>query len=142
VRLLLAAATVALWLGAAAPAGAMTFRGSAVEDPQMSVRLQLGADGTVAFEYAKVMVECSNGERLRQPGAEHLATRGPRGRFRDEISEAVEGGNATSSARGRVGKRKAKGTVSFELSYEGGECHSGPVRWKARRKRAGGTATA
>jgi hypothetical protein len=135
VRLLLAAAAVvALSLAAAAPAAAMTYRGAAVEDPQMSVRLQLGADGTVAFEYAKVMVECSNGESLRQPGAEHLATLGPLGRFRDTIFEEVDGGDATSSARGRVGKRKAKGTVSFELAYEGGECHSGAVRWKARRK--------
>jgi hypothetical protein len=135
VRLLLtAAAAAALWLGAVAPATAMTYRGAAVDDRRMSVRLQLGADGTVAFEYARVMVECSNGERLRQPGAKHLATLGPLGRFRDAIAEELADGSATSSARGRVGKRKAKGTVSFELVYEGGECHSGPVRWKARRK--------
>ena len=124
----------ALWLAGVAPAAAMTYRGAAVDDPVLTVRLQLGTDGTVAFEYARVPVECSNGESLREPGAEHLATLGPEGRFRDAISEEVAGGTAASSVRGRVGTRKARGSLSFDLVYEGGECHSGQLRWKARRK--------
>lgn len=123
-----------LALAGADSAAATTYRGTAVDDPELTVRLHLGTDGTVAFEYARVPVECSNGDSLRQPGAEHLATIGSLGRFRDAISEEVDGGTATSSVRGRVGDRKARGSLSFDLVYEGGECHSGTLRWKAKRK--------
>lgn len=133
-RLAAALAAGALALGAPDPAAAKTYRGTAVDDPQLTVRLQLGSDGTVAFEYARVPVECSNGDSLRQPGAEHLATLGPLGRFRDAISEEVEGGTAASSVKGHVGDRKARGSLSFDLVYDGGECNSGTVRWKAKRK--------
>lgn len=129
-----AIATAVTCLALAAPAAALTYRGSGVEDPQLRVRLQLGADGTVSFEYWNVRVECSNQEHLREPGAEHLATINELGRFRDAISEEVEGGTASSSVKGRVGARRAKGTISFDLAYTGGECHSGPVPWKAKRK--------
>lgn len=133
-RTAVALAAGALALGASDPAAATTYRGAAVDDPELTVRLQLGSDGTVAFEYAGVSVECSNGDSLRQPGAEHLSTLGPLGRFRDAISEEVDGGTAASSVRGRVGGRKARGSLSFDLAYEGGECHSGTLRWKAKRK--------
>lgn len=43
--------------GATTPAAAMTYLGAAVEDRQMPVRLQVGADGTGAFEYARVMIK-------------------------------------------------------------------------------------
>ena len=121
-------------LALAAPAAATTYRGAGTGDPQMRVRLQLAADGTVAFEYAKVLVECTNDERLREPGAEHLASLNELGRFGDTVSEEVGDGTASSSVKGRVGARKARGTVSFDLTYAGGECHSGSVPWKARRK--------
>ncbi len=123
-------------LALAASAAAMTYRGSGSDDPQMSVRLQLGADETVAFEYADVLVDCSNGESVREPGAEHLTSLNELGRFRDAISEEVEGGSvASSSVRGRVGALRARGTVNFDLVYLGGECHSGSVAWRAKRKK-------
>ncbi len=126
---------VAACLALAASAAAMTYRGSGVEDPQMPVRLQIGADETVAFEYADVLVDCSNGESLPEPGAEHLTSLNEAGRFRDVVTEEVEGGSAASSVRGRVGALRARGTVSFDLVYAGGECHSGSVAWKAKRKK-------
>ena len=134
-RLVPAVGVAVACLALATSAAAMTYRGSGSDDPQMRVRLQLGADETVAFEYADVLVDCSNGESLRQPGAEHLASLNELGRVRDAISEEVQGGSAASRVRGRVGARKARGTVRFDLVYAGGECHSGAIAWKAKRKK-------
>jgi hypothetical protein len=40
---------------------------------------------------------------------------------------------ATPVVRGG-GARRATGTISYEMEYDGGECHSGVVEWKAKRK--------
>ena len=41
---------------------------------------------------------------------------------------------ATSVVGGKVGARRATCTITYEMEYDGGECHSGVVEWKAKRK--------
>ncbi len=126
-----AAAALALALAVAltASAHAATYRGTAVGDPQMAVKLKLEGDA-VTFSYTDVPVKCSDGSTPRQGGAEHLDLLNENRRFRDR----VEGDGAVSHARGRVRPKRARGRVSFDLVYPGGECHSGEIEWRARRR--------
>ena len=128
-------AAIALAAALAAPAGAATFRGTAVDDPEMTVALRVSKAGVVFFDYAEVPVECSSGDKLREPGAEHSTTLRDNDRFSDRIEQPLdEGAEGTSSIRGYVGLRRAWGYVSYELAYPGGECHSGEIRWRAKRR--------
>jgi hypothetical protein len=111
------------------PALAATYRGAAVEDEAMPVKLKL-AGGDVVFDYTDVLVECSDGSHPRQGGASHSDHLNRRDRFRDRL----EVGGTTSLVKGKVGEHKAKGTIIYRLRYNGGECRSGKVKWKAKRK--------
>jgi hypothetical protein len=130
------ALAVALLAGVVAPALAATYSGSAVDDPAMPVKLKLTGD-VVIFDYTDVLTECSDGSEPRQGGLKHSDRVNERGRFKDrvELEEPKPGiESAASVVKGRVGKRKAAGTVAYELVYHGGMCHSGVVEWKAKRK--------
>ena len=135
-RLARRAALIALALSllTASIAVATTFRGAAIDDRQMRVKVRSGKDGSVSFSYSEVLVECSNGETLREPGAQHSGTLNDRNRFKDTIAEQVAGGVASSVVKGRIGAKKATGIVRFELTYDGGACRSGAVAWKAKRR--------
>jgi hypothetical protein len=121
---------------AAVPASAATYRGAAVGDGAMPVKLKVtGRD--LIFEYEQVRVVCSDGSQPRQGGAAHPDRLNARGRFKDRLvvedpSPGVQ--MATSVVRGKVGTRRATGTITYEMEYDGGECHSGVVEWKAKRK--------
>jgi plastocyanin len=128
------AAAIAALAVAAAPALATTYRGAGVDDAKMPVRVTVSADDAVRFVYSKVRVHCTSGESVRQGGGDHSTTLTQTDRFRHTIEQQTEDGLAMSSVRGKVGQRRAHGTLSFDLSYEGGECHSGAVEWKAKRK--------
>ena len=133
-RALCLAAALALALPAAA--SATTFRGAAVDDPATTVTLHVSKSGVVAFDYSDVMVSCSNGDAVREPGAEHSTTLGADDRFKDVIVQDLEqGATGESFVKGLVQRRKAGGVLKYSLTYEGGECHSGKVRWKAHRKK-------
>jgi hypothetical protein len=124
--LALAAAASAI---AALPASARVYRGAGVDDPEMPVKVKLsGTD--VIFEYTDVRVGCSDGSEPRQGGASHSDRLNDRRRFRDRLE--IEG--ATSLVKGKVRDQRATGTLHYDLAYEGGECHSGKVEWKAKRK--------
>jgi hypothetical protein len=130
------ALAVALISLAVAPAFAATYRGAAVEDPAMPVKVKLTGD-VVIFDYTAVLTKCSDGSEPRQGGYKHSDRVNERGRFKDRVE--LEGPkpeikSATSVVKGKVGKRKAAGTVTYELVYHGGMCHSGVVEWKAKRK--------
>jgi hypothetical protein len=130
------ALAVALIAVAVAPALAATYRGAAVDDPAMPVKLKLTGD-VVIFDYTRVLTECSDGSETRQGGLKHSDRISARGRFKDrvELTEPKPGiKSATSVVKGRVGKRKAAGTIVYDLAYHGGMCHSGVVEWKAKRK--------
>jgi hypothetical protein len=130
------ALAVALFAGAVAPALAATYRGAAVDDPAMPVKLKVTGD-VVIFDYTDVLTECSDGSQIRQGGLKHSDRLSERGRFKDrvELTEPKpEIKGATSVGKGRVRKRKASGTLSYDLVYHGGVCHSGVVEWKAKRK--------
>lgn len=130
------ALAVALIAVAVAPALAATYRGAAVDDRAMPVKLKLTGDDLI-FEYTDVLVECSDGSERRQGGAKHPGRLNERARFKDriEIEEPTpEVEEATSVVKGKVGKRKAAGTITYDLVYHGGMCHSGVVEWKAKRK--------
>jgi hypothetical protein len=130
------AAAVALLAIAASPSLAATYRGAAVDDEQMPVKVKLSGDDLI-FEYEHVLVECSDGSRPRQGGASHTDRLNERGRFKDHVGlDRPEPGveKVTSVVKGKVRKRKAAGTLTYDLKYEGGECHSGVVEWKAKRK--------
>jgi hypothetical protein len=123
------AAGVALSLMLAAVAVAATYRGAGVDDEQMPVKVKLtGSD--LVFDYTDVLVGCSDGSTPRQGGASHTDRLNERNRFKDRL----EIGGATSLVRGKVTEKKATGTLTYDLVYEGGECHSGEVEWKAKRK--------
>jgi hypothetical protein len=121
---------------AAVPASGATYRGAAVGDGAMPVKLKVtGRD--LIFEYEQVRVVCSDGSQPRQGGATHPDRLNARGRFKDRLvvedpSPGVQ--MATSVVRGKVGARRATGTITYEMEYDGGECHSGVVEWKAKRK--------
>lgn len=121
---------------AAVPASAATYSGAAVGDGAMPVKLKVtGRD--LIFEYEQVRVVCSDGSQPRQGGATHPDRLNARGRFKDRLvvedpSPGVQ--MATSVVRGKVGARRATGTITYEMEYDGGECHSGVVEWKAKRK--------
>jgi hypothetical protein len=123
------ALAVALIAVAVAPALAATYRGTAVDDRAMPVKLKLTGDDVI-FEYTDVLVECSDGSAPRQGGASHSDHLSDRNRFKDRLE--LEG--TTSVVKGKVGKRKAAGTLTYDLVYHGGMCHSGVVEWKAKRK--------
>jgi hypothetical protein len=123
------ALAVALIAVAVAPALAATYRGTAVDDRAMPVKLKLTGDDVI-FEYTDVLVECSDGSTPRQGGASHSDHLSDRNRFKDRLE--LEG--TTSVVKGKVGKRKAAGTLTYDLVYHGGMCHSGVVEWKAKRK--------
>lgn len=123
------ALALALVAGTVAPALAATYRGAAVDDTAMPVKLKLTGDDLI-FEYTDVLVECSDGSEPRQGGASHSDHLSDRNRFKDRL----ERGGTTSVVKGKVGKRKAVGTVTYDLVYHGGMCHSGVVEWKAKRK--------
>ena len=36
--------------------------------------------------------------------------------------------------KGKVREKKAVGTITYDLLYAGGACHSGKLEWKAKRK--------
>jgi hypothetical protein len=129
------ALAVALLAVAVAPAVAATYRGAAVDDPEMPVKLKV-TDDVVIFDYTNVLTEC-DGSQIRQGGYKHSDRLSERGRFKDrvELTEPKpEIKLATSVVKGRVGKRKAAGTLTYDLVYHGGMCHSGVVEWKAKRK--------
>jgi hypothetical protein len=131
--LALAAALLAV---AVAPAVAATYRGAGVADPAMPVKLKLTGD-VVIFDYTDVLTECSDGSQVRQGGYKHSDRLSRSGRFKDrvELTEPKpEIKSATSVVKGKVGKHKAAGTISYDLVYHGGMCHSGVVEWKAKRK--------
>jgi hypothetical protein len=130
------ALALAMLAVAAAPASAATYRGTAVGDPAMPVKIKLTGD-VVIFDYTNVLTECSNGSETRQGGFEHSDRLSGRDRFKDrlELDEPKPGiERATSVVKGKVGKRKAAGTLTYDLVYHGGMCHSGVVEWKAKRK--------
>jgi len=123
------AAGVALTLAAATVAAAATYLGGGVEDELMPVKVKrTGSD--LIFSYTDVMVACSDGSTPRQGGASHTDRLNERHRFKDRL----EIGGATSLVKGKVKEKKATGTLTYDLLYEGGECHSGEVEWKAKRK--------
>jgi hypothetical protein len=121
---------------AAAPVSAAIYRGAAVGDGAMPVKLKVtGSD--LIFEYEQVLVTCSDDSQPRQGGATHPDRLNARGRFKDRLvvedpSPGVQ--MATSVVRGKVGARRATGTITYDMEYDGGECHSGVVEWKAKRK--------
>ena len=123
------AAGIVLTLSLAAVANGSTYRGAGVDDEQMPVKLKL-TDGDLIFDYTDVLVHCSDGSSPRQGGASHTDRLNQRNRFKDRL----EIGGATSLVKGKVKERKATGTLTYDLAYEGGECHSGEVEWKAKRK--------
>ena len=130
---------VGILVVAALPATALatTFRGAAVDDSELSVHVRVTKGGVVSLDYANVLVNCTNGDDLREPGAEHSAMLADDRSFRDEIDQDLEdGATGHSFVRGRVGKHKAKGVLDYDLVYDGGECDSGKLRWKAHRKKA------
>lgn len=116
-------------LVATATASASIYRGTARDDAQMPVKLTLRGEA-VTFAYSDVITRCSDDSEVRQGGAKHNTVLNERGRFNDTFE--VDG--ATSLVRGSVQGRKATGIVSFDLVYDGGECHSDKVEWKAKRK--------
>ena len=131
------AMTLALVLALALPAAvwATTFRGAGLEDPETTVTVRVTRAGVVRFDYSDVLVTCSNGERLREPGAEHSALLGADDRFIDTIEQQLpDGATGKSWVKGRLRHRRARGALTYDLLYEGGECHSGKLHWKARRK--------
>lgn len=129
------ALAVGLGLGLAPAASATMFHGAGVDDPQMTVTLRVSKAGVVHFDYAEIAVDCSNGDRVREPGAKHSTMLGESNRFSNTVVQDLSGGaSASSSVKGRVRGRRAGGIVAYDLFYEGGECHSGRVRWKARHK--------
>ena len=112
-----------------ASAFADTYRGSAADDEQMPVKVKLtGRD--VIFDYTDVLVTCSDGSQVRQGGAQHADRLNARDRFKDTI----ESHGVTSVVRGRITAERALGTMTYDFVYEGGECHSGKLEWKAHRK--------
>ena len=121
------ALALVLTVSVASVAQATTYRGAGVDDPRMAVKLKL-RDGVVAFSYSDVLTECSNGDRLRYPGARHSTMLKRSDRFKGTISHAGQ----TSTIRGRVRSRRASGTIHYRLSYAGGECDSGQVEWRAK----------
>jgi hypothetical protein len=121
------ALALTLALAVTAVAAATTYRGDADGDSRMAVKLKVRA-GTVLFNYSNVLTRCSNGDHVRYPGARHSTVLRRTDRFKDTITD----GQQTSVVRGRVGSRRASGTIRYELSYDGGECHSGRVDWRAR----------
>ena len=132
-RCLALASGLALVLPAASSAA--TFRGEAVDDPQTAVTLRVSKAGVVSFDYTGVLVECSNGDRVREPGAEHSTMLGDDLRFSDTITtDLPDHAQGKSFVKGRLRGRKAVGALSYDLLYDGGECHSGKVRWKAHRR--------
>ena len=126
---LVAALTALAVLALTANALGSILRGGGRDDPQMPVKLIVSAT-EVTFSYSAVRVDCSDGSRVRQGGAIHAAHINERGRFRDRLE--VEG--ATSVVRGRLVGRRASGSLTYDLIYAGGECHSGKVPWKAKQK--------
>ena len=121
----------------ASPALGAIYRGTGTDDPQMPVKVAV--DGReVTFRYADVLVDCSDGSQVRQGGAVHAGRLNSENRFKDTLE--VEGADTshidltTSVVGGKVTARKAWGTVVYDLSYDGGECHSGEVRWSAKRR--------
>jgi hypothetical protein len=130
------ALAIALLAVAAAPAPAATYRGAGVDDEAMPVRLKLTGD-VLIFDYTDVLTDCSDGSETRQGGLEHSDRLSERGRFKDRVEleePQPDIKSATSVVKGRVRKRRAAGTLSYDLVYHGGECHSGVVEWKAKRK--------
>ncbi len=123
------AVALVLALVVAASASASIYRGSARDDAQMSVKLALSGD-SLTFKYSNVRTGCTDGSEVRQGGAEHNTVLNELGKFKDTF----EVGGATSLVRGSVQGRKATGIVRFDLIYDGGECHSDKVEWKAKRK--------
>lgn len=132
----LALATAAMLAFPAAASGT-TFRGSAVDDPATVVTLRVSKAGVVRFDYTDVMVSCSNGDDVREPGADHSTMLGDNARFSDTIDQelAPENAKGKSFVKGHLRGRKAAGVLAYDLLYDGGECHSGNVRWKAHRKK-------
>jgi hypothetical protein len=127
---------VVLLAGAVTPALGATYRGAAVDDPAMPVKLKVTGD-VVIFGYTDVLTECSDDSQIRQGGLKHSDRLGEHGRFKDRVEleePKPEIELATSVVKGRVGVRKAAGTLSYDLVYHGGMCHSGVVEWKAKRK--------
>lgn len=125
-----AIATVLVFsLAAGATASAAVFRGSASDDPKMAVKLTLSA-GAVTFEYSDVLTGCSDGSQVRQGGAVHETVLNELGKFKDTLAKD----GVTSTVRGKLGGARATGVVHFEFAYDGGECNSEKVEWKARRK--------
>lgn len=123
------ATALVLCVAGSALASASIYRGSARHDAEMRVKLTLSGQ-IVTFDYSNVLTRCSDGSEVRQGGAVHNTDLNQLGKFKDTF----EDGGATSLVRGKVESRRATGIVSFDLLYDGGECHSEKVEWKARRK--------
>ncbi|MQA75776.1 MAG: hypothetical protein GEU88_15795 [Solirubrobacterales bacterium] len=121
------ALALALALVGASVASATVYRGAGADDARMPVKLKV-LDGVVTFSYSEVLTRCSNGDRVRYPGANHSAALRRNDRFRDTITDDGQ----SSVVRGSVGPRHATGTIRYQLAYPGGECHSGEVEWTAK----------
>ncbi len=129
--------TAAASVSFAEAAGAITYRGGGVDDPGMPVKVVV--DGrNVSFSYSDVLVDCTDGSQVRQGGAVQKGRLNGEGRFKDVLE--VEGEDTsnvdwtTSVVAGKVTEKKATGTLSYELEYDGGDCESGEVRWSAKRR--------
>jgi hypothetical protein len=134
-RAVLLAFTVGLVAAPAAGTGpdTVTYRGAGVDDPAMPVKLKR-TGRSVRLAYTDVLVGCTDGSDPRQGGASHLAALNARNRFKDRL----EVGRATSVVRGRVRRNRASGTIAYTLRYDGGECRSGELEWRARRRHSNG----
>jgi hypothetical protein len=133
-RRALALAAVATLAFPAASSGA-PFRGAAVDDPETPITLRVSKAGVVRFDYSNVLVKCSNGDEIREPGADHSTMLGEDNRFKDTIHQDLDqGATAQSFVKGRLWGRKAAGILRYDLAYDGGTCESGKVHWKAKRK--------
>jgi hypothetical protein len=126
--LALALATT-LALAAVAIAG-KAYKGSVVGDPETPVKAKKINGGQKAlFEYRDVLVHCTGDVETRQGGASHTARLNDRRRFKDTLTD----GAATSKVKGKIKRRRAKGTLEYHLTYDDGECHSGVLEWEAKR---------
>jgi hypothetical protein len=104
--------------------------GSVVGDPKTPVKAKKVQRGEKAlFEYRDVLVHCTSDVETRQGGASHTTRLRDRGRFKDTLTV----GGATSKVKGRIKRKRAKGTLEYDLAYADGQCHSGVLEWEANR---------
>ena len=106
------------------------YKGSVVGDPKTPVKAKKIEHGEKAlFEYRDVLVHCTGDVETRQGGASHTTRLRDQGRFKDTLTV----GSVTSKVKGKIKRKRAKGTLEYDLAYADGECHSGIVEWEADR---------